>query len=70
MNKEIAAVEDLNENYQIGTSYFLKLKTLSCELYDAGRSTDCIRQKHQYDWKCIAFVRTMTYTVVKISERS
>lgn len=28
INKEIAAVEDLNENYQIGASYFLKLKTL------------------------------------------
>lgn len=29
LNKEIAATEDLNENYQIGASYFLKLKTLS-----------------------------------------
>lgn len=29
LNKEIANVEDLNENYQIGASYFLKLKTLS-----------------------------------------
>lgn len=29
LNKEITAVEDLNENYQIGASYFLKLKTLS-----------------------------------------
>ena len=29
INKEIASVEDLNENYQIGASYFLKLKTLS-----------------------------------------
>lgn len=29
LNKEIAAVEDLNENYQIGASYFLKLKTLT-----------------------------------------
>lgn len=29
LNKEIAAVEELNENYQIGASYFLKLKTLS-----------------------------------------
>ncbi len=29
LNREIAAVEDLNENYQIGASYFLKLKTLS-----------------------------------------
>ena len=29
LNKEIAAVEDLNENYQIGASYFLKLKTLN-----------------------------------------
>ena len=29
LNKEIANVEDLNENYQIGTAYFLKLKTLS-----------------------------------------
>lgn len=28
LNQEIAAVEDLNENYQIGASYFLKLKTL------------------------------------------
>ena len=28
LNKAIAAVEDLNENYQIGASYFLKLKTL------------------------------------------
>ena len=28
LNKEIADVEDLNENYQIGASYFLKLKTL------------------------------------------
>jgi len=29
LNKEIAGVEDLNENYQIGASYFLKLKTLT-----------------------------------------
>ena len=28
LNNEIAAVEDLNENYQIGAAYFLKLKTL------------------------------------------
>lgn len=28
LNREIADVEDLNENYQIGASYFLKLKTL------------------------------------------
>ena len=31
LNKEIAAVEELNENYQIGAAYFLKLKTLSFE---------------------------------------
>lgn len=29
LNKEIAAVEDLNENYQIGAAYFLKLRTLT-----------------------------------------
>lgn len=29
LNKEIVSVEDLNENYQIGAAYFLKLKTLS-----------------------------------------
>jgi 5-methylcytosine-specific restriction protein B len=29
LNNEIASVDDLNENYQIGASYFLKLKTLS-----------------------------------------
>ena len=28
LNKAIVEVEDLNENYQIGASYFLKLKTL------------------------------------------
>ena len=28
LNNEIVAVEDLNENYQIGASYFLKLKNL------------------------------------------
>lgn len=28
LNREIASIEDLNENYQIGASYFLKLKTL------------------------------------------
>ncbi|KFI48495.1 McrB family protein [Bifidobacterium boum] len=29
LNNEIAVTEDLNENYQIGASYFLKLKTLT-----------------------------------------
>lgn len=29
LNKEIADVDDLNENYQIGAAYFLKLKTLT-----------------------------------------
>lgn len=29
LNEEIVGVEDLNENYQIGAAYFLKLKTLS-----------------------------------------
>ena len=28
LNKEIASVEDLNENYQIGAAYFAKLRTL------------------------------------------
>lgn len=31
LNEEIINVEDLNENYQIGAAYFLKLKTLSFE---------------------------------------
>ncbi len=31
LNAEILKVDDLNENYQIGASYFLKLKTLSFE---------------------------------------
>ena len=39
LNEEILKVEDLNENYQIGASYFLKLKTLSFnELW-----TDCLQ---------------------------
>ena len=28
LNNAIADVEDLNENYQIGAAYFLKLKTI------------------------------------------
>ena len=31
LNKEILSVDGLNENYQIGAAYFLKLKTLSFE---------------------------------------
>lgn len=31
LNKAIAETEDLNENYQIGASYFLKLKKISFE---------------------------------------
>lgn len=33
LNKEIAGVEDLNENYQVGAAYFLKLKTLSFDQF-------------------------------------
>lgn len=29
LNREIVNVEELNENYQIGAAYFLKLKTLT-----------------------------------------
>ena len=32
LNAEIIKVEDLNENYQIGASYFLKLKTVSFDV--------------------------------------
>jgi hypothetical protein len=28
LNKEISSVDELNENYHIGASYFLKLRTL------------------------------------------
>ncbi len=39
LNEEIVKVEDLNENYQIGAAYFLKLKTMDYdELW-----TDCLR---------------------------
>ena len=39
LNEAILEVEDLNENYQIGASYFLKLKNLTFdELW-----TDCLR---------------------------
>lgn len=39
LNKEIASVPDLNENYQIGGSYFLKLKTLNFDQL----WTDCLK---------------------------
>ncbi len=39
LNEEILNVEELNENYQIGASYFLKLKTLSFDQL----WTDCLR---------------------------
>lgn len=32
LNAEIIKIEDLNENYQIGASYFLKLKTVSFDI--------------------------------------
>ena len=39
LNKEIKDVPDLNENYQIGAAYFLKLKDMSVdELW-----TDCLQ---------------------------
>ena len=39
LNAEIIKVDDLNENYQVGAAYFLKLKTLSFdELW-----TDCLK---------------------------
>ena len=38
LNEEIASVEDLNENYQIGPAYFLRLKTLSFDQL----WTDCL----------------------------
>lgn len=39
LNREIVKVEDLNENYQIGAAYFLKLRTLNFdELW-----TDCLQ---------------------------
>ena len=39
LNKEIKDVPDLNENYQIGAAYFLKLKDMSFdELW-----TDCLQ---------------------------
>lgn len=39
LNEEIAKVDDLNENYQIGASYFLKLKTLNFDQL----WTDCLQ---------------------------
>lgn len=39
LNKAILTVEDLNENYQIGPAYFLKLKELSFDQL----WTDCLQ---------------------------
>ena len=39
LNQEIANTEELNENYQIGAAYFLKLQTLSFDQF----WTDCLR---------------------------
>lgn len=39
LNKEIVQVEDLNENYQIGASYFLKLENLTFDQL----WTDCLK---------------------------
>lgn len=39
LNQEIANTEELNENYQIGAAYFLKLQTLSFDQL----WTDCLR---------------------------
>ena len=70
LNKEIIEVEDLNENYQIGASYFLKLNTLTFdELW-----TDCLQPLLQdyvqgmYDEKGIMERFAKAYGYKKLDE--
>lgn len=68
LNREIVRVEELNENYQIGASYFLKLRTMNFdELW-----TDCLQPLLQdyihgmYDEKGIMsrFAKAYGYKIV------
>lgn len=70
LNKEIVKVEELNENYQIGASYFLKLRTMNFdELW-----TDCLEPLLQdyiqgmYDEKGIMDRFAKAYGYKKVDE--
>lgn len=66
LNAEIVKVEDLNENYQIGASYFLKLKTIDFDVLWTDYLCPLLQEyvRGMYDEKGIMnnFARAYGYT--------
>lgn len=72
LNKEIVSVEDLNENYQIGAAYFLKLKTLSFDRLWTDYLEPLLREYVQgmYDEKGIMNKFAKAYGYQKLGEEN
>lgn len=70
LNKAIAEVEDLNENYQIGAAYFLKLKTMSFDQLWTDYLEPLLHEYVQgmYDEKSIMSKFARAYRYVKQTE--
>lgn len=51
LNEKIADTEDLNENYQIGPAYFLKLKDLDSDNNEESDPDTILRDKFDLLWK-------------------
>ena len=72
LNAEIVKVEDLNENYQIGASYFLKLKTIGFDELWTDYLCPLLQEyvRGMYDEKGImsTFARAYGYTVPALGD--
>lgn len=72
LNNEISKVEELNENYHIGASYFLKLKTLSFDQlwtdYLQPLLHDYIRGMYDEEAIMKKFARAYGYTMPKVGD--
>ena len=72
LNNEISKVEELNENYHVGASYFLKLKTLSVEQlwtdYLSPLLQDYVRGMYDEENIMNNFAKAYGYTVAQVGD--
>lgn len=72
LNNEISKVEELNDNYHIGASYFLKLNTLTCNQlwtdYLSPLLQDYIHGMYDEDGIMKKFAKAYGYTELKVGD--
>ena len=72
LNNELSKVEELNENYHIGASYFLKLKTLSVEQlwtdYLSPLLQDYVRGMHNEEGIMDNFAKAFGYIEPQVGD--